>query len=299
MEHFARALDGGPASGPLVNDPLARRARTFQCRDALWESLEQIAGELECSVDYLVNDALKHYVRQRLTRHPPKDPPSAPARGAATLPAPAVLPSLPLTPSGQYRLPEPPPLLRPPPPPPLHLAPPVVPPPPLPARMTPPPPPPARPQLVTAPRPPVFLPYPPPPLPPLPHPARAPTPPLPLPAPLPPGTGPIPAGFAAPPPQLSVIYADHKRLVDRPRFVIGRGKAAGLAIKDPNISREHAVIEQQGGIYYLVDVGSTNGTFVNGERITRKAIADGDVATICEHQVRFSFERPRGSPGSW
>jgi pSer/pThr/pTyr-binding forkhead associated (FHA) protein len=76
--------------------------------------------------------------------------------------------------------------------------------------------------------------------------------------------------------------------------VIGRGKAAGLAIKDPNISREHAVVEQEGGRYFLVDQRSTNGTLVNGQRITRREIADGDVAIICEHQVRFSFTRLRG-----
>src|SRR5690348_5733209 len=59
------------AWGPrAVSDPNARRPRTFQCRDALWENLEQIAGELECTVDYLVNDAVKLYIRQRLTRHP-------------------------------------------------------------------------------------------------------------------------------------------------------------------------------------------------------------------------------------
>jgi pSer/pThr/pTyr-binding forkhead associated (FHA) protein len=45
-------------------------------------------------------------------------------------------------------------------------------------------------------------------------------------------------------------------------------------------------------VYYLVDMGSTNGTLVNGERITtRKPIADGDVARICDHEIRFSFRR--------
>jgi pSer/pThr/pTyr-binding forkhead associated (FHA) protein len=77
--------------------------------------------------------------------------------------------------------------------------------------------------------------------------------------------------------------------VEASGFVIGRGKASGLSIKDPNISRQHAMIEQQGGLYWLVDMGSVNGTFVNGERITRKALAEGDVARICDHEIRFSF----------
>jgi hypothetical protein len=235
-----------PEVSPVMSDPYARGPRTFLCRDALWGNLEQIATELECSVDYLVNDALKHYIRQRLTRHP-RPPESHP-----------VAPSLPLTPSGQYpltaALPQRvPPLLQ---PPPLRPAPPRLPPPPLPARLT----------------------GPPPPLPP-PHP--------PLPAPAPPPL--VSAPLAPPPVELAVTYAGTTSAVDRPGFVIGRGKAAALVIRDPNISRRHAVVEQQGGLYYLVDMGSINGTFVNGERITRKAIADGDVAVICEHEVRFTF----------
>src|SRR6185295_9916361 len=39
--------------------------RTFQCRDMLWETFEQMARELECSVDYLINEAMKQYARQR------------------------------------------------------------------------------------------------------------------------------------------------------------------------------------------------------------------------------------------
>ncbi len=89
--------------------------------------------------------------------------------------------------------------------------------------------------------------------------------------------------------QLTVTYAGTTTVVDRPGFVIGRGKAAALVIRDPNISRQHAVVEQQGGLYYLVDMGSINGITVNGERITRKAIADGDVAVVCEHEIRFAF----------
>lgn len=247
----------------LARAACARRARTFQCRDSLWQSLEETAGELECSVDYLVNEALKHYIRHRLTRHPRPDPPSAP--GVDTLPT-TPPPSLPSTHAGPYP-PAPPPLranlLRPPPPPPLHLAPPAVPPPPPPARMTPPPLPPRTAAL----RPAAAMPRAPS------HSSRA-LPPPPLPR------------------QLAVTCADRTAIVDRPAFVIGRSKAAGLVIRDPNISRQHAIIEQQGGLYYLVDTGSVNGTFVNGARIARRAIAEGDVARVCDHELRFTFVDP-------
>ena len=46
-------------------DPNKKSPRTFQCRDMLWETFEQMARELECSVDYLVNEAMKQYARQR------------------------------------------------------------------------------------------------------------------------------------------------------------------------------------------------------------------------------------------
>src|SRR3982074_1836303 len=49
----------------MSSDPNKKSPRTFQCRDVLWETFEQMARELECSVDYLVNEAMKQYARQR------------------------------------------------------------------------------------------------------------------------------------------------------------------------------------------------------------------------------------------
>src|SRR5258708_37255948 len=46
-------------------DPNKKSARTFQCRDVLWETFEQMARELECSIDYLINGSMKQYARQR------------------------------------------------------------------------------------------------------------------------------------------------------------------------------------------------------------------------------------------
>src|SRR3954471_4906025 len=46
-------------------DPNKKSGRTFQCRDVLWETFEQMARELECSIDYLVNESMKQYARQR------------------------------------------------------------------------------------------------------------------------------------------------------------------------------------------------------------------------------------------
>ena len=70
-------------------------------------------------------------------------------------------------------------------------------------------------------------------------------------------------------PRLAISYNDQEVLVDREGFVIGRGRnPIGLRIKDPNVSRQHALVEYQGGVYYLVDLGSVNGVEVNGERVS-------------------------------
>ena len=94
----------------------------------------------------------------------------------------------------------------------------------------------------------------------------------------------------APAAPLSVIYQGERTSVTKERFVIGRGKqSSDLTIKDPNVSRQHAMVEFLNGQYYMVDMGSTNGVEYNGQRIARKQIAEGDVFRICDHEVRFTY----------
>jgi len=89
---------------------------------------------------------------------------------------------------------------------------------------------------------------------------------------------------------LSVIYQGEKLPVTKDRFVIGRGKqSSDLTLKDPNVSRQHAMIEFQNGVYFMVDMGSTNGVEYNGQRIARKQITEGDVYKICDHEMRFTY----------
>jgi neural Wiskott-Aldrich syndrome protein len=89
---------------------------------------------------------------------------------------------------------------------------------------------------------------------------------------------------------LSIIYQGEKVPITKDRFVIGRGKqSSDLTLKDPNVSRQHAMIEYQNGVYFMVDMGSTNGVEYNGQRIARKQIAEGDIFRICDHDLRFSY----------
>jgi pSer/pThr/pTyr-binding forkhead associated (FHA) protein len=107
------------------------------------------------------------------------------------------------------------------------------------------------------------------------------------------GQNQISNGFPAPPPQgatLSILYQGERMQVNKDRFVIGRGKqSSDLTLKDPNVSRQHAMIEFQNGVYFMVDMGSTNGVEYNGQRIARKQIAEGDVFKICDHDLVFSY----------
>jgi pSer/pThr/pTyr-binding forkhead associated (FHA) protein len=94
----------------------------------------------------------------------------------------------------------------------------------------------------------------------------------------------------APAKQLQIRYQGQSFLVNKEKFIIGRGKqTSDLTIKDPNVSRQHAMIEFDGTSYFIVDLGSTNGLEYLGQRIQRKALADGDIIRICDHELTFQY----------
>src|SRR5579862_2047463 len=70
----------------MSSDPNKKSARSFQCRDVLWETFEQMARELECSVDYLINEAMKQYARQS-SYGGTRTPYPAPSRGGEMPPS--------------------------------------------------------------------------------------------------------------------------------------------------------------------------------------------------------------------
>ena len=64
------------------------------------------------------------------------------------------------------------------------------------------------------------------------------------------------------------------------RNVIGRGTDADIRLPDTGVSRKHVDVVLDNGTAIAEDLGSTNGTLVNGRRITRQPLADGDVIRI-------------------
>jgi hypothetical protein len=59
-------------------------------------------------------------------------------------------------------------------------------------------------------------------------------------------------------------------------IVIGRSSELEMVLVEDMVSRRHAKISVEGGDIFLEDLGSTNGSFVNGEKITRTKLAEGD-----------------------
>ena len=62
--------------------------------------------------------------------------------------------------------------------------------------------------------------------------------------------------------------------------VVGRGADADFVLEDTNASRRHCRILLDGSGYAVEDLGSRNGTYVNGTRVQRRAVGDGDVIRI-------------------
>jgi ABC-type multidrug transport system ATPase subunit/pSer/pThr/pTyr-binding forkhead associated (FHA) protein/ABC-type multidrug transport system permease subunit len=68
----------------------------------------------------------------------------------------------------------------------------------------------------------------------------------------------------------------------RDPLTIGRHPTNQLVVDVPTVSSEHAIVEYQAGVYHLVDRGSRNGTFVNGQRIDAIDLKDGDLIRLGE-----------------
>lgn len=64
--------------------------------------------------------------------------------------------------------------------------------------------------------------------------------------------------------------------LDRDWMVIGRGRSADVVIAEPTISRAHAAVGYDEKGFFMQDLGSTNGTRVNGERQNHARLHDGD-----------------------
>ncbi|MBI2341338.1 MAG: FHA domain-containing protein [Deltaproteobacteria bacterium] len=68
---------------------------------------------------------------------------------------------------------------------------------------------------------------------------------------------------------------------------IGRANTNTIVIKDAKVSRQHSVIKQAGNGFVVLDLNSSNGVYVNHERIKEHALGDGDQIQIGDHILQF------------
>lgn len=80
-------------------------------------------------------------------------------------------------------------------------------------------------------------------------------------------------------------------------FRIGRRSDLALCLNHSAVSKLHAEINERDGVLWLTDLGSTNGTFCNGERIQASPLRDGDIVHFAkaEFRVRRKLHRDNGS----
>jgi hypothetical protein len=255
-------------------DQSKKTMRHFYCRDVLWETFEQMANDFDCSIDYLVNEAMRYYARSKNYQSPggPQMTQSAPiaaspnnASGSTSYPGGPGKPTIggnglrahpgtqqPPQPAGNAATPA------------RRLQ------PPTPgyqvvnnasARMA---------GTAGAGAGGMTVQH-----------AAA------------PASGPSPAPIAAigaSAPTLFLIYNGQRYPVTKDQFIIGRGsKTSDLPIKDGNISRKHAAVIRRNGTFYIKDLGSTNGIDYKGMRIDNKRIDEGDVFHLCDYELRFTY----------
>lgn len=84
--------------------------------------------------------------------------------------------------------------------------------------------------------------------------------------------------------------------IEGERVTIGRAERAAIRLEDSAVSKLHAAIDLVGNDHILQDLGSANGTAVNGTRVTRHLLRHGDVVEIVGFQLRYVDHRSVVSP---
>ena len=76
--------------------------------------------------------------------------------------------------------------------------------------------------------------------------------------------------------------------------IVGRRRDCDLRISSSEVSRRHCLFEFTGGRWHVTDLGSLNGVYVNGQRVTHAILAEGDVLRIGGVNLRAEFSADNG-----
>jgi hypothetical protein len=90
-----------------------------------------------------------------------------------------------------------------------------------------------------------------------------------------------------PPARGVLVSAGISHELDGPLLTLGRSRDCDIPIDDPSVSRRHAEVHRDADGFVLVDLGSTNGTQVNGHKIDRSPLQNGDRITLGQTELRF------------
>lgn len=71
------------------------------------------------------------------------------------------------------------------------------------------------------------------------------------------------------------------------RIVAGRRADCAVTLHDPSVSRQHAAFENRAGIWWVIDLDSTNGTKVNGRPVSKQLLKAGDRVELGETVIEF------------
>jgi type II secretory pathway predicted ATPase ExeA len=107
-------------------------------------------------------------------------------------------------------------------------------------------------------------------------------------------------GAAPEPPKLFVTRDGEtiKELTfDQPRLLIGRSEHNDIAIPSRFVSRHHLLLVRHGNTTFMMDLNSSNGSFVNSRRVSNHVLVDNDVITVGNHRIKFCepFAKNRGA----
>jgi hypothetical protein len=102
---------------------------------------------------------------------------------------------------------------------------------------------------------------------------------------------PAPRRVASPPPPAltwHVTLSNGEVLrVDKDTMLVGRSRTCDVVLPSAKVSRQHASMSLTGAELFIEDLGSANGVWVNGEKITRIQVTEGDVYTISDMTLTF------------
>lgn len=83
--------------------------------------------------------------------------------------------------------------------------------------------------------------------------------------------------------------------IDRPRLLVGRSDHNDICINSRFISRHHALFVKHGTATFLMDLNSTNGTYVNSQRISNHVLLHNDIISVGNHGIKFHDPNARDS----